>query len=555
MARINVSGLTFYYEGSFDNIFENVSFAIDTDWKLGFIGRNGKGKTTFLNLLLGKYEYQGSINTSTVFEYFPFEMEAEWMNYNTIDVIEHMDTDYELWKICRELDLLQADSELLYRPYITLSHGERTKIMLTVLFAKEQHFLLIDEPTNHLDMPTRELLVDYLKHKKGYILVSHDRWFMDQCVDHVLVLNRNTIEVEKGNFSSWWENKQKKDAFELAENEKLKKEITKLTASARQRAMWADKVEATKIGFDPVREHDRFLDTRAYIAAKSKKQQKQSKQLEQRSAAAIEDKKSLLKDLEENVDLKLIPLNHHKEIYIECRDYSVGYQPDSMVIKHLTMKLSRGDRMIIQGKNGCGKSTFIKAILQQPGIVVLNQPTLLSADLEKEQPIRSAITSDKDSKGSKDNKDNKDNRDSKDIKKAQLCESGTLETASGLIISYINQDTSFLCGRLEDYIEKCGVEESLFKAILRQLDFERVQFEKPMEAYSEGQKKKVLIAGSILQQAHLYIWDEPLNYIDVFSRMQIEQLIMKYKPTMLLVEHDRTFSEKVATKVCCDLMF
>lgn len=70
MAQICVSNLTFCYEGSFDNIFEDVSFVIDTDWKLGFIGRNGKGKTTFLNILSGKYHYQGNISTSTVFDYF-----------------------------------------------------------------------------------------------------------------------------------------------------------------------------------------------------------------------------------------------------------------------------------------------------------------------------------------------------------------------------------------------------------------------------------------------------------------------------------------------------
>ena len=89
------------------------------------------------------------------------------------------------------------------------------------------------------------------------------------------------------------------------------------------------------------------------------------------------------------------------------------------------------------------------------------------------------------------------------------------------------------------------------KAVLRQMDFERTQFEKNMDHYSEGQKKKVLIAGSLLQQAHLYIWDEPLNYIDVFSRMQIEKLILTYKPTMLIVEHDRRFGKKVATKTIC----
>ena len=87
-------------------------------------------------------------------------------------------------------------------------------------------------------------------------------------------------------------------------------------------------------------------------------------------------------------------------------------------------------------------------------------------------------------------------------------------------------------------------------AVLRHLDFEQVQFEKKMEEFSEGQKKKVLIATSIMTPAHLYIWDEPLNYVDVFSRMQLEKLIENYKPTMLIVEHDTKFAEKLATKTC-----
>jgi len=72
MSLINVTNLTFAYEGSYQNIFENVSFQIDTDWKLGFTGRNGRGKTTFLNLLLGKYEYAGNISANVTFEYFPY---------------------------------------------------------------------------------------------------------------------------------------------------------------------------------------------------------------------------------------------------------------------------------------------------------------------------------------------------------------------------------------------------------------------------------------------------------------------------------------------------
>ena len=88
MAQISVNNLTFYYDGSFDNIFENVSFSIDTNWKLGLIGRNGKGKTTFLNLLLGKYSYKGSIDTSAVFDYFPYQITESQMQLSAADFIE-----------------------------------------------------------------------------------------------------------------------------------------------------------------------------------------------------------------------------------------------------------------------------------------------------------------------------------------------------------------------------------------------------------------------------------------------------------------------------------
>ena len=88
MAQIQVSNLTFSYDGSPDIVLENVSFNIDTDWKLGLIGRNGKGKTTLLSLLLGRYEYEGSISTSTAFDYFPYQVDTEEME-KTADTGDH----------------------------------------------------------------------------------------------------------------------------------------------------------------------------------------------------------------------------------------------------------------------------------------------------------------------------------------------------------------------------------------------------------------------------------------------------------------------------------
>ena len=121
--------------------------------------------------------------------------------------------------------------------------------------------------------------------------------------------------------------------------------------------------------------------------------------------------------------------------------------------------------------------------------------------------------------------------------------------ASNLTFSYICQDTGFLKGSIKDFCKERRLEESLFLTLLKKLDVDRVQFSKNMEEFSEGQKKKVLIAASLITPAHVYIWDEPLNYIDVFSRMQIEELILTYQPTMILVDHDVRFRDKIATRV------
>jgi ABC-type transport system involved in cytochrome c biogenesis ATPase subunit len=150
MSLINVSNLTFSYDGSYDNIFEDVSFQIDTDWKLGFIGRNGRGKTTFLKLLMGEYEYSGSISASVEFEYFPYEVEDK--TRFTIDVMNEICPECMEWEKVKELSLLDVEEDILYRPFATLSNGEQTKVLLASMFLRRNCFLLLDEPTNHLDI-------------------------------------------------------------------------------------------------------------------------------------------------------------------------------------------------------------------------------------------------------------------------------------------------------------------------------------------------------------------------------------------------------------------
>lgn len=488
MSLINVTNLTFGYDGSYDNIFENVSFQLDTDWKLGFTGRNGRGKTTFLNLLTGKYEYRGTISAQVNFEYFPFAVTNP--EEYTIDVIETVYPDYLQWQVMRELSLLQVAEEVLYRPFATLSHGEQTKVLLATLFLKENSFLLIDEPTNHLDMQARKLVSDYLRTKHGFILVSHDRAFLDNCIDHILSINKTNIEIQKGNFSSWWENKRLQDNFELAENEKLRKDITRLSAAAKRTAGWSDNVETTKFGT----RNSGIKPDKGYIGHKSAKMMKRSKAIEVRQQAAIEDKSRLLKNIENSERLKISQLNFHADRFVEFSNVAVFYG-EKTACENVSFTIERGDRLALCGKNGSGKSSLIKLICG-----------------------------------------------------ADLTYTGTFSKASQLKISYVSQDTAHLSGSLSDYAAANNIDESLFKAILRKLDFSRVQFEKDMSDFSGGQKKKVLIARSLCEQAHLHIWDEPLNFIDVISRMQIEALLLEYAPTILFVEHDTAFCNNIATK-------
>lgn len=366
MSQIQVTDLTYGYEGSFDTVFENVSFGIDTDWKLGLIGRNGKGKTTFLNLLRGKYKYEGNITSSAVFDYFPYQISEKKRENCASLFLEEVKPGCEEWRVIVELGKLHADAELLYRPFKSLSHGEQTKVLLAVLFSGENDFLLIDEPTNHLDMHARKCVKEYLCGKKGFILISHDRDILDACIDHVLVLNRKTIEVQSGNFSSWWENKTRMDHFAMEENEKHLKEIASLKQAAARSRKWADKNEATKIGYDPVKEHDRSGATRAYIGAKTKKMQSRVTQYERRMEREIQEKEGLLQDIEQPVSLKLMPLSYHKERLISCQELSVRYEgAEDDVLKNLTFELVQGECVFLHGENGCGKSTLIKTILQQ----------------------------------------------------------------------------------------------------------------------------------------------------------------------------------------------
>lgn len=461
---------------------------MDSSWKLGLTGRNGRGKTTLLKLLMGEYEYRGKIDSSVEFEYFPYEVKDT--SKMTLDVLQEICPQAQDWEILKEFDHLEMKPESLYMTFQDLSNGERVKALLAALFLNEGRFLLIDEPTNHLDEHARTVVSAYLNSKKGFILVSHDRYFLDGCVDHILSINKTGIEIKSGDFSTWWDEKQKRDASETAANEKLEKEAKRLAGAARQSSAWSDKTEKSKTG---TKNSGSKVD-RGFIGHKSAKMMKRAKVIDERRKKASDARLDLMKDIERVDHLEIHPLEYHSNVLAELIDVTV-YYGEKTACSGISFKVTRGSRTALTGSNGTGKSSILKLL------------------------------------------------DGQDIS----C-SGTVRIGSQLKISYVSQDASGMSGRLRGIAQKKGIDESLFFAILNKMGVNSVQFDKDITDLSEGQKKKVMLAASLCEEAHLYIWDEPLNYIDIYTRMQIEQIIQEFQPTMVFVEHDRSFREMAATQ-------
>jgi len=500
--QVSIRDLSFTYDGSYTPVFEHVSFNFDTTWRLGLIGRNGKGKTTLLRLFMSRaghgapLAHQGQIDMPLTPVYFPYPVEDE--NQTTRQVMLQAAPDAQEWQLLCELNQLEVDESVLDRPFHTLSRGEMTKALLAALFAREDAYPLIDEPTNHLDAHGRALVADYLRRKggrggaPGFLLVSHDRAFLNRCIDHVLSLNRSDVWVMQGNYDTWEARLHQQNEYEQGRNEVLRRDIRHLEAAVQRTAAWSSKVEATKIGFDPINV-DNSKNRRAYLGAKSEKMMKRSKAIAQRQERAIEEKRSLLHNVEKVGDLKLTVLRHPKDVLISVSDASVVYD-DRTVCEDIHFVLHQGERIALTGPNGCGKSSVLKALVGQGGSL-----------------------------------------------------HGSVSIAPNLVISYVPQQTDNLSGTVDDFIRHSGVDETLFKAILRNMDFTRDLFDRPIERMSQGQKKKLLLARSLCIPAHLYVWDEPLNYIDVLSRVQLEELLLEAMPTLLLVEHDAVFLDRVCT--------
>lgn len=532
MSQIAISNLSFTYPGSHLPVFSGLDLSLDTRWKLGLVGRNGSGKTTLLRLLMGELppDPGSGISCPEKTDYFPFPVEdpsrpAREVVRETVAPFERLEREMEFsladgspeallrygelqeryqnaggyvidQLIQREAAKLEVREGVLSRPFESLSPGERIKLQMAALLLRPGGFLLIDEPTSHLDARGRRVVGEYLaRGGKGFLLVSHDRDFLDAATDHTLALDRKGALLIHGSYSTWEEEKDRRDAGELARRQKLEKEAGRLAEAARRASGWSDALEATKKGQGQDSASGLRPD-RGHIGAKSARMAKRAKGIEERRQEALEEKQGLLKELEGQEELKLHLLPPRRKLLLRADALTADYGGGPL-FPPVTFQLEPGQRLAVTGPNGCGKSTLL---------------SLLCGDA--------------------------------------IPHRGEVWRAGELVISRLYQDCSTLAGPLEDYARAEGVDGDLLRAILRKLGFPRELFDLPMEGYSQGQKKKAALAASLARPAHLFVWDEPLNYIDLLSRRQLERLLLDQGAAMVLVEHDARFLREIATGEC-----
>lgn len=506
MAKITFERVSFCYPEVYTSVFENVSFSIDTNWKLGLIGRNGRGKTTLLKIMNGELlQTNGTIKKDVNVEYFPYQYSGEVKI--TLDVIkecignlysleQHLDDASMLekyieldgfrmeGKIRKEASKIGLKENALNRSFETLSSGEQTKALIIALFFKSNSFVLLDEPTNHLDICGKEELKNYLKKKRGFILVSHDREFLDSLVNHILSINKVDISIEKGNYTTWENNKKLTEEFERRTSENLQKEIARMENNIVQKRQWANISNKQKYHFAS---NSRTNGVQAYL--------NQAKRSEERVKKNIEVKKSLLKNYEERKALVFTQDNKEGWI-IKINDLSFSYIENDKLIKNLSLEICEHDVVWIKGKNGSGKSTLLKLITGQiyNPAVIYNGNVIFSI-LPQEINMKDWHNGLEFLKSMLDNEDEYNSS-------IQIC-------------------------------ELFDISEELLK--------------NPCDTYSSGEKKKIYLAQVLSRRNNVIVLDEPLNYMDVMFRMQIEKAFELVRPTVLLIEHDEYFLQGIST--------
>ena len=517
------------------DVLNNISFSLDEGEKAGIIGLNGIGKTTLLKIIAGDEKPDsGKIirDKNSLVGYFKQEFKISEedrdiisfiKNFIGIDVIEKqmneaektMGTDeskiqefcdlqeeylrldgYNIdYKLDQILSGLGLDNTIKKKKISELSGGQKEKVMLTAVLLKGTDLLLLDEPTNNLDIKSMNWLEKYLKNNNSpMLIVSHDRKFLDDVITKVMEIDFYTRNMKEypGNYSEYKKFKEDEQNAEIRKYNEQQEKIGELRKSITQKKEWAQK--GNKQG---VSDNDKY--TRGYIRDRSQGLASNAKKIEVQINQMDKIERPKIKN-RLHIDIKGENTKGNKNI--ETRNLVSGYE-NGFKNEPVTTSIEYGDRLVIMGNNGSGKSTFLRTLIG------------------KQKPI-----------------------------------SGEQNIGSGVKIGYLAQDTKENTNEtIEDYFKKsinyASLEDkSLIYTVLKQFNFDYEERAKKYSMLSPGERTRLKLAIFSMQDINTLVLDEPTNHLDIEALEAIEEVLKDFDGTVIAISHDREFIKNISpTKI------
>ena len=518
MIILNVNKVAKNY--GFGDVLKEVSFTLNEGEKVAIVGDNGSGKSTLLKMIAGIENYRSgsiTIKKDSVVEYLEQGDVSDTTKGICSDILnsafnhlkaiqeelktyeEQMTNEQDLDKldvIIRRYSNLQErfvlmggydienqinyvvnglkiDKRLLNREFQTLSGGERTLINFAKILLSKPDLLLLDEPTNHLDIERIEWLEQYVKDYKGTILiVSHDRYFLDKVINKIVEIEEGKAKVYHGNYSKYLETKEQEEVKEFEIYKVQQKKIQEMEKAIARLKEWG------KMSDNPM-----FF----------------------RRAKAIQSNLDRFKEIAINkpIERKLLNLNFDNsgrasQDVLTIKNFNLSVE-NKALLNNANCLIQNGEKVALLGKNGCGKSTLIKHILNGYGLGF-----------------------------------------------------GVCKLSSNQKVGYLSQIIEFYDDSqtvLWTFMNELGYNEQQARSILYNFQFYKKDWTKNVKSLSGGEKLRLKLAIILQTKINLLILDEPTNHIDITTREVLEESLKSFKGTIIFISHDRYFINKIATKI------
>ncbi|MEC1719355.1 ribosomal protection-like ABC-F family protein [Schinkia azotoformans] len=462
------------YEVNDVTVFEDVNASVQEGDRIGIIGKNGAGKSTLLQL----------INKTLV----PTKGQFRWLVQSPEIVLVEQET-----KNFSVEELTYCESKLLEKWHVPtgdfsqLSGGEKLKARLAKGLARATDLLLLDEPTNHLDEPSKELLKEQLQQFKGtIILVSHDRYFLDEVATKIWSIEGRKLIEHKGNYSSYMDARKQKRLTQAREYEKQQKMVEQIEGQINELTSWSKKAHAQSTKKEGFKEYYRVKAKRMDSQVKSK-QKRLEKELEKAKVERVEPEYTVRFSMKANTKVG--------KRFLEVKNLSKAFDGRTL-FKDVNFTIQHGEKLALIGPNGSGKTTLIKIIM---GEETAQGNVWVSPSAEIGYLTQEVF----------------------DLPLAQTPE------------QLFYRETFEARGQVQN--------------LMKHLGFTASQWKEPIAAMSMGERVKCKLMAYILEEKDVLILDEPTNHLDLASREQLENTLSLYNGTLLVVSHDRYFLEKTTS--------